>query len=72
MSPAAPVDFTLYTAAVQADQKFEAELVRAYGKGAASMRRYQFAPHVDAAVQAALVVKLAADEAWLVAMRAAK
>ena len=57
----------LYVNALAADERFTAELTRVYGKQACN-RRYQLAPHADAAVQAALLDKIAADDAWIASL----
>jgi hypothetical protein len=61
-------DFSLYRAALAADDVFSAMLVRAYGAQACN-RRYQTLPHADASIAAAQAVKLTADIAWLTEMR---
>ena len=54
----------LYEAILAADDIYQAELVRVYGKDACN-KRYQVAPHADIRVNAARVAKIQADEVWL-------
>lgn len=59
----------LYTAAVEADEKFHAELIRAYGEREAVVARYLYT-HADAGVQQAASLHLAACAALNAAFEA--
>lgn len=59
----------LYTAAVEADEKFHAELIRAYGEREAGVARYLYT-HADAGVQQAASLHLAACAALNAAFEA--
>ena len=59
----------LYTAAVEADEKFHAELIRAYGESEAGVARYLYT-HADAGVQQAASLHLAACAALNAAFEA--
>lgn len=61
-------DFTLYHAAIAADDRYTRALVRMYGENKAGDKRYQLT-HTDPEICAARAAKLAADEAWLREMR---
>ena len=58
------MNHSLYYIAVQADDAFQRELIRAYGIRFASEKRYQLAPHADAVLEAASQAKVKADLAW--------
>lgn len=61
-------DFTLYYAAIAADDRYTRALVRVYGKNQSGDKRYQLT-HTDPEICAARAAKHAADEAWLEEMR---
>jgi hypothetical protein len=61
-------DFTLYRAALAADEAFHAELVRVYGASNAGDARYR-CQHDDQRVSEAGRAKVKADERWLAEMR---
>lgn len=61
-------NFSLYHAAVLADDVYQRELVRMYGQNQAGNKRYLLA-HSDPAICAARDAKLVADEAWLAETR---
>jgi len=60
-------NYTLYYAALAADDAYRVELVRVYGKNACNAR-YQMT-HTDAAVIATRQAKHLADKVWLAEMR---
>lgn len=62
-------NFSLYYAALRADEVFSRELRRAYGPREACERRYQMAAHTDVGVQMAAHAKRIADAEWLAEMR---
>ena len=68
-SEAASLLAELYAAAVEADEKFHAELVRAYGEREAGVARYLYT-HADAGVQQAASLHLAACAALNAAFEA--
>lgn len=70
LNPGPGTDFSLYNAAMQADEAFQKALVKEYGKRAGDMRyrSSQHPPHIKHLAQ----IKQAADERWLNEMRRKK
>jgi hypothetical protein len=66
------IDLKLEAAARAADDAFQAELVRVYGEKGAGDARYRVGRYDDAALQAAVERKYAADRAWLAEMDRAR
>ena len=58
-------NYALYEAAKAADDAFQAELIRVYGKKLACEKRYQSAPYHEESLNELKSAKIAADRDWL-------